>query len=1232
MGTKIQAVVVVLGLGITLLAGGAEIAYTGADATRPAELSAAGNWSGGAVPGAEDIAVIDVAALGEDVVELTLAVDWQVGGIRLENNDRLLTLAPAAGAASVPVLTLGASGYTNTVTAVSLENFERGLAVRIPLATACEQTWDVGYQNFVTYATVSGSATLTIARGAFIIHHAALEYGGKIVYAGPFPSPNWTRTPSVRAYSGGRWAAELENHTRCFLALTNDTTWSTLFANRFVKQVAGNFGLMVRYHEDGNPEKLQGRLAFTDGDRFECTGGTTGGPSQGFLDMTGGTWISNGPAAVGYFDYYFGTWYPYNYRAIWTIDGGLLRAGSAFAGRYCTDTSTNNFYRFEQRGGDVDLVNYLGVGGGNQGNANSWGEYILRGGVLNIATNAAGQTGTFGLKLMPCTADQTTSEQQGVYTQTGGEARAPRISVGGDRDTNNRKFEDHYTLFDLKGGTFNLGRHGFEVAPYWNVASTNGAYTLRFSGGTLRAAESFATECPWTIAPGDGFTLDTSTNVVRVFAPVWGSGTLVKEGAGRAVLTDATRFTGTLDVREGVVEVLGVPEEGTSVGTDGWIWRADTLVGTYAADDEVTSWTDDVHGVAAVPNAKNAGVNNQGKAYGVGNPTLEEESLNGHAALVFSKACLAVPAEANPLAGLSTNTLVVVYAPSQTSSGDEFSALYNAPLLGGANGNWGDCYSLLAYGGADLAGFARFQSGSTKALAPSSEAVGTGDRRAHVAIGVTEGTRVVLYSDGLRTTNVLTVAMRPLFDNLPLNIGGAYPDEQNFRGLTGRIAEVRAYDRALSDTDCVALSRTLLETYNGSVDAVKKADGGHLQAVPGAVATVAPATPPETDASWSADTLALADGAVVTAWPNETGTRTATRDEAGDAVSAGPTFVKDALNGRAALRFSRAGKTALALPAADAPFDGTLDFTAAVVFRTTAPGVGTTAWAADRDCCNLIGGDLSATTGSFAISLREEGTAVGSWGKTTRMLRKPFRLDDGLPHVAVLARDAGAGVVRWMVDGIPATWTTDDLTALGRSAVLVGALAKGSDVGFFEGDIAAFRLYDRALAEDEMRALSDWYGAQYGFGLAGRMAADYGELDSRGLGARTVRVAAGATLRLPVSDAAPFTVAAGHTLAVKGTVEGTLRLADGATLEVDAEDHAGARVEALLVPSGTVTLAFTHGPVSLRSWQPLFPVGSATIGPGVVWNVAGHGRASTCEVRDGIFGIRSVNGTFLLIR
>ena len=1163
--------------------------FTGASA----DLNSPANW-GGELPGPADIAVIDVAKLPSGLATLTMSNTLEVAGLRVEHNDRNLVIAPVGE--THPVLSFGRYGFTNSV---DVMDFEKGVGFKVPLSVCCAQTWNCGKQNFTTWSTISGSDTLTFVNAAFIIHYEAVRYGGKIRYNCPNISSAWQWTTSVRAYSGDLWAAELELACNGWLCLTNRTSWSRLFSKRSVVTTA-SFGLNIRCpDQDGNPGKLVGTVDFGDGDRFESTGAS--GTSHGFLNIAGGEWNTSGELNAGYFGYYYGTWYPYDYPGVVSITGGKVNGSGAFVGHYCT-TAHSNYYHIVQSGGDVTLARYLAVGGGNQGSSASWGEYVMSGGTLKIASEST--TGNnCGLKLMRCNAGQTTSSQHGVFTQTGGEVTCPRISVGSDTAGSCPR-GIQYALFDLKGGLFNLGTKGFSVSPYWNDAgTTNGAYNIRLGGGTLRATGGFTSTCSWDVPlSGTPFTLDAQGGDVRLYAPLWGDGVLRKTGALSLVLADATRFNGTLDVREGSVELLGVPDE-PEVPYESWSWVADTAAAGKTNGAAVTSWFDTTGTREAKPDAKNSGLtwyegHADRKPWNIGNPTVSNGMFNGHAALRFSgRAIISVPKEANPLAGNTNLTMMVVYRPNGGNTKDKPWIYGSGTLVGGADAGYGHYYAYLqACSGGKTAGGARNHGGGTGIGAATRDAYAANDGKVHVATLSVDGWTLTVTLDGVSvTTNRTDQAPAGLFKNLPLHIGGHFPDEANLNCCNAYIAEVRVYpNRVLTYNECLTVTKELLAKYDAdparlvTVGTNTETKDGDVAMTSGLPAAAVPPEPAATESSWRADTLndTLADGAEVTSWPNESGTvgSEATLALAGSKALKGPTLVKNAMNGRSVLRFDAAEKTALAIPAAAAATSGATDFTAAVVFRSTKSGDGTGEYGTGASAGDgIVGSKQGTSKNDFAITWHREGTAAGCWGTSSCcFVRKPFRLDDGLPHVAALTRDAAGGTYVWMVDGVPQPGTTTSVAALGSFDVLVGALAKEIDNGFFSGDIATVRLWDKAMTREGLKATSERLAWEYGFRLMSPFGHALGGLADRGLAATNVNVAAGATLKLPVSETAPLTLGRDRTFANAGAVEGALALADGATLKLSAYGDQAPAFGVLRL-SGTVTFAFEDLPDLLKN-------------------------------------------------
>lgn len=374
---------------------------------------------------------------------------------------------------------------------------------------------------------------------------------------------------------------------------------------------------------------------------------------------------------------------------------------------------------------------------------------------------------------------------------------------------------------------------------------------------------------------------------------------------------------------------------------------------------------------------------------------------------------------------------------------------------------------------------------------------------------------------------------------------------------------------------------------------------------------------PATDYVWDADDLATlkdggdrADGAEVTAWP-VSGTAedrlaaTNTKAKCSGQTLNAPTFVKGAANGHAAVRFDRARKTGLATAKNENPLSGATSWSAVVVFRTTVDSATGTGGASAAE---VSGGEgiFGARNNSWAcsdwgFSWHREGTILAAWGfgpesgystKRCFFSRNPFRLNDGLPHVAVLTCDGAAPMTRYFVDGREITTSTlkvdSQTTENGGTPLMFGLLNYGAAFGYFSGDIFAARLYTQALTPEECRQVCNHYATRLGFARSGMMPVGLENLEATGLAATNVTVADGATLRLPRTDAAPYLVRPGVSLNGAGTVKGTVRFASGAVQAAEGPSIEEARLApgaVLAVAYGTVAslgATVVEGPLSVR--------------------------------------------------
>ena len=534
-----------------------------------------------------------------------------------------------------------------------------------------------------------------------------------------------------------------------------------------------------------------------------------------------------------------------------------------------------------------------------------------------------------------------------------------------------------------------------------------------------------------------------------------------------------------------------------------------------------------------------------------------------------------------------------------------------------------------------------------------------GEDNISVAIVSMSGNRVVYNFNNCftnRTFEAISGNFNPRFMNgntrVPLYIGTSDVDNtgcQQVRCFGGYIYEVRFYKgRALTEAE----TRSMMDELTRKYHKVSRAED-FLLASSGPFAAdladtrTAPATN-AADADWTPEFMDATFGA----W---------------DANYNKPTLVTGACNGKSALRFDAARNTVLKIPsgANQDPIAGCQQFAVAIVFRTTTEGTGLADGSTGTGLYSsmLAGYGHNSGCANAAVTFRECG-AVGGYlatnygGGSLVNPRKPCRLNDGLPHVAVFTADANQTnkLFRLMVDGVftentlgyGVTWPGYDSS---RPHV-IGALRAG--VGHFTGDIMGITFWKSLLTEAEMLAVCQKAAYDYGFNLKERRAFTSASLTTRGIAATNYTVAAGATLRMPLSATAPFTLGAGASLAGAGTFEGSYRFGAGSVLDfatlpaaiedIQVSDGATVKFAAGATPATGGNISSISGAVALdmsalpeaqsRSILPLLSIDKNRIASGTVFQAAGAKRGATVEYDDanGWLVLRQNVGTVIVFR
>ena len=543
-------------------------------------------------------------------------------------------------------------------------------------------------------------------------------------------------------------------------------------------------------------------------------------------------------------------------------------------------------------------------------------------------------------------------------------------------------------------------------------------------------------------------------------------------------------------------------------------------------------------------------------------PTFKPNLANGHAGLYFDSATgsvLGFHSADNPLAGETNFSFVVVFRPTTKGVAQGGSAYASRCIIGNdrawsANGPntisllYTDDYRTTLYmrnNAPDAGGL----SGRTYMVPTLYQGCTEGESNLSVAIVSMIGNKVIYNFNNCFTNRTFETItdFNPRFKNgntkYPLYFGTSDVDGTGFqqvRCFGGYIYEARFYKgRALNEAE----TRSVMDELSRKYFVASRADGYLLASSGPAAATfadtrTAPATP-AADADWTPEFM----DATFSAW---------------DANYNKPTLVTGACNGRSALRFDAARNTVLKIPQGDNqdPLAGCYQYAIAIVFRTTTEGTGLHDATVGTGLYSsmLAGYGHNSGCGNAAVTFREYG-AVGGYMASNYYQgslvnpRKPCRLNDGLPHVAVYTGDSNmnVGTYRLMVDGV----FTENKMSYGTPwpgydssrPHVIGALRAG--VGHFTGDIMGITFWKSYLTEDEMFAICQKAACDYGFNLKERRAFTVAEMTTRGIAATNYTVAAGATLRMPYSATSPLTVGPGTTFSGAGAFEGSYRFANG---------------------------------------------------------------------------------------
>lgn len=1096
-----------------------EIQFLGADGN----LSDPANWDGGALPGADDVAVIDFAS-GMVTNQLSVSNTVTLGGLILTN---------FTGGALFPVgdgqLSLGAAGWH----VFPPEREKYWMTLTLPIQIRENQVWDFHGANLKTdHAGMPvGTAALSIQNPRNAYFMKAFGYGGALQLQGTEDA-----STTFRFYESTLWAQSLSLWSR----------WSSRL--ELCDAGAFDFSALTSDHQIINQANFQilmtqgGTMALQEGDFLTITNQPLAIDS-GTVRQTGGVILGGGSSSgvqVGYADY----------DALYEMTGGEIRASQLAVGH--EGWSDEGVQKFLLREGTIQLTESVFVGK-RRGGMHDTKELEVAGGTLSIAPSMNPNRGLHFGKMELYSWSEKGATSTSFYpnacllTQSGGLISTPSVMLGMERPEGNLSYgllgNANEQLW-VKGGCFEVGAGGFVAGNTWTGTlgtENDSIYRMMWTGGTLAANAPFPSTLDLLFAgETNRVVIDTGDHAVGLIAPIYGDAKIEKRGEGSLKISDASQFSGVLDIAEGRVILQPLTQKGL-------VWRVEDLVNEYA--DAMGRAFPVWHERASSAVATN-GYN--GKIWQT--PILVPHLFGAYPGLSFENGGYSISEDFNTTAGSTNWTAVVVFRTATKGFMPDGSTSWyqGAGLFGGdkpaVQSDWG---LGISQGGKVFAGYG-IAGISDRAFV--SEQVVTDDVP-HVAILTVVGKTMTLNVDGAITTHEMgseTVQSRV---KTALFIGLLDSSLSNY--FTGGIAEVRLIgDHALTDAEQNDLGYTLAQKYNAT-NALFTAPSEVVTTSPAALSTTEPAAIP--DAVWSADSLqsVYADGANVSEWTSEDGTRTANLTAAigygytPTVTLQAPTFVTNGMNGHPAVRFNGIHQT-LAIPQEMSPISGVTNFTVAAVYKTTAKGRATKSYwyygTGLLDCER--GGDHQ---GDWGVAIGKDGRITAGIGPRDAgdqcILGKMLNANDGFPHSMIFSVDRTGSNMVIMVDGVAFKRTITGgpgCPPFVPARMLIGSM---NCMYFFEGEISEIQLFgEQALSMAQMTQLHETLAAKYRIYPVSKTAKK--ESPSLGLGSREIRIAQNAALVLPVSETGElaFRAASDQSFSGAGAIEGTLGIQAGQTL------------------------------------------------------------------------------------
>ena len=669
------------------------------------------SWVGGVAPGASDTAVfIDVNTSTRFKAGTDLSwygLEWRRPQVASVING--VGMSAATGAET---LTLGAGGMT--FVPKSADDASSRAYIDIPVVVNVAQSWQ-GLQNgkgfiyphFLWPVAVNANLTISTAgsRSIFSFHEPiTVATGSKITVSGTFP----TMVLADNARIAG--TLDIKGGGVC-LAPTNE---APVHFSGLVSSIVNN-GLFYLGGYSGYNSGHAISVLFGAGDTLTTTATGVDRKDSALRVYDANVTVDGGDLRTRWFCLLNGSW-TLNSGNVWFDYQNVIGCGSIASERIVKAQT------FDVQGGNYTFRR-VAVGVANSDEIPA--RFIISGGtaagdILNPALdNSAEWYSGLDIAVRWINGEKENDSDNpfvsvyaagDVLVSGNGKLSVPRISFGGNTvlSPSSTTVTNGAGRLRMTGGEIEMGTVGFVLGNLWGPAD-KAWYDVTFSGGKLTTLSNGARQnLKVRLSNADGgVTYDVgSGHTYTVGSPMFGSGGLVKTGAGTMVLNCGNDYTGRTEIAAGslVVKSAGAATgaaytpAGTTCPDATMRLVADDLAAANGAS--VSQWTahsgSSPASVFTLGNAQNSAILGSGATA----PVVTTDGFNGHKALSFNGVSSALACGGDGAAWVtsgngSTTGFSVAMVVRFNSWGEGTSArswLESRPFFGTTKSGWGDAY------------------------------------------------------------------------------------------------------------------------------------------------------------------------------------------------------------------------------------------------------------------------------------------------------------------------------------------------------------------------------------------------------------------------------------------------------------------------------------------------------------------------------------------------------------